>query len=39
MRGIQSSMNDQQSLLRGEVQSYEIYFPAQLRKEYDDLYQ
>lgn len=37
-QGINQSMPMQQSLLRGEVQSYEIYFPAQLREEYDLLY-
>jgi meckelin len=26
------------SLVRGEIQTYEIYFPAQLREEYDNLY-
>jgi hypothetical protein len=31
-------MIQQQSILRGEVQTYEIYFPSQLREEYDHLY-
>ena len=28
LRGIQTQLNENQSMLRGEVQSYEVYFPA-----------
>lgn len=37
-RGIRLGLTQETDILRGEVTTYEIYFPVQLRDEYDNLY-